>query len=150
LGDSAGARASYAECAAHSPAAVYCLREAFQLVALEDKCDDALLLVRRLIALDPGTALYREYLATELYATGAPIESVRTAIEEAPDRTPPARRPREEWRMRAALAMLEGQLEEARDELAKEEEAIREDPFDMAHADLARRRITLAIEMGDR
>src|SRR4029453_7164001 len=147
-GDFDGGLASLDECLHLGPASSLCLGDELWIFRQIGACDRYEALARRWIAADPASPQAYEYLASALFATGAPIERVQGALEQAWKRTPDAERPRKETGARIRLPGLAGDFEGAAKYAAAYASLIAEQPDIEEHSRAARLRVNIAIESG--
>ena len=145
-GDLDGCLAAADECISRSPAATQCHELRAQALAALGRCDEALRDARELIQLEPDLPAPRKDLAMMLLATGAPVESARTAFAESTARDVDRRgTPRDEL----LLAIYVGDFAASARLAESPWPEVTDSPREFAHSELASLQIAIADERGE-
>jgi serine/threonine-protein kinase len=148
-GDAQQARALTDRCLQLVPGATYCRQIRAALHAHAGACDAELAEARELVKLDPDTGSSYFVLAQALAATGAPLESVKGALDQAEAR-PVTTLKTPGGLARLTLAELVGDFENADALSVALAPAIATSTSEEVHSSLTAVRIALAEETGDR
>ena len=143
------ASAEYDRCLALSPTASTCLLRRANMHEARGECAAFEADARRLTQMEPKLPRGHEYLARALAAQGAPVESVRAAldrmVETGADLSPNYSRSFE----RFSLAMLVGDLTAAAAAARDGDRELAAHPDEVLHANIAGTLSKIAREMGD-
>jgi len=133
-GDREGQLAAYEACLRHVPRAVECLRQRVTLRASLGDCAGMLADAKRLVSLEPKSAIPHRHLAAALHVTGAERAAVREALERSWPLWSEPERQRAELGDKTALAIFDGDFDRAVELLTKQREAAKGRTSQGAHA----------------
>ncbi|HEY3819062.1 MAG TPA: protein kinase [Polyangiaceae bacterium] len=149
-GDLDGARTSLSRCLEVSPSAATCIRERSTVLMYTGRCEELEPEARRLLAIDPNGSVTHWFLADALVASGAPGDSVRSALhlrtllEAVPRR-------RADWAVEEdeLPAFLAGDFQTLREAAKRREVLVASETSEARHAGAVYERGVADYEMGD-
>lgn len=147
-GDPAGQLAAYNACLEHAPRALECQSQKVGRAGRLGDCKGMLDEAKRLLTMNPKSALTQKQLAVALYATGAPRDSVLEALSRGWSYRPETTRKTTELADRAALALLDGDFAASVATLEQWRVEVADKPDQDAHAVPARALAEVYFEMG--
>jgi len=149
LGDTAVGRTLLDECTRTNPRATSCLNDTFWLHSHEGRCDSALGVAQRLVAIEPENYRFLEQLGAASYSMDQPFAGARASLERAAELAPTRRMPFVRLWTQVNLAMLAGNFAEADTKLDALDRVIDGSNEEWIHSDALRTRDLFYRELGD-